>query len=372
MQKITHESILAMGKYDRLSLEGISDHIVWRLYEFMLRLRKCEEALMEEYHPADEMRCPVHFCVGQEAIPAALALLIGKDDYLFSHHRSHGYYLAKNGPMRYLFAEIYGKASGANGGLAGSQDISLHSHKFYSGAILAGAIAVSVGTAMTSNYSGEGKVTVAGFGEAASEEGIFAEAVNLAVSRKLPVIFVCENNRYSVYSHHLERQQEDNLADRVKAMGIESKAIFGNDVIKAYDSLSEAFNFVRNNGGPYFLEAYTYRKYGHVGPEDDDVFNYRPQKERDFWEANCPISLLEASMIEKGLLSPSSKKDLLNKIASEVDESFTFAKESPFPDPANWNDLNYSSSTPMADRLLTDIENEEFDETQDLTLPKPY
>ena len=82
----------------------------------MLRLRKCEEALMEEYHPADEMRCPVHFCVGQEAIPAALSLLVGREDYLFSHHRSHGYYFAKNWPMRYLVAEIYGKASGANGG----------------------------------------------------------------------------------------------------------------------------------------------------------------------------------------------------------------------------------------------------------------
>ena len=372
MQRITHESILTMGKYEGVSLQGVPDQIIWQLYEFMLRLRKCEEALMEEYHPADEMRCPVHFCVGQEAIPAALSLLVGREDYLFSHHRSHGYYLAKNCPMRYLFAEIYGKASGANGGLAGSQDISLPSYKFYSGAILAGAIAVSVGTAMTSTYSGDGKVTIAGFGEAASEEGIFAEAVNLAVSRRLPVIFVCENNRYSVYSHHIGRQQDDNLSDRVGALGIKSKAIFGNDAVEAYNSLSDAFNFVRNNGGPYFLEAYTYRRYGHVGPEDDDVFNYRPQRERDFWEANCPISLLEERMIQKGLLSPSSKEGLLNKIASEVNDAFTFAKESPFPESADWYDLNYSSSTPMADRLLIDIEAEEFDGNQDLTLPKPY
>src|SRR6185503_5574181 len=108
---------------------------------FMLRLRRCEEALAREYHPADEMRCPVHFCVGQEAVPAALSLLLRDDDYLYCHHRSHGYYLAKHAPMNALFAELYGKATGANAGLAGSQDISFAKRRFFSGAILAAATA---------------------------------------------------------------------------------------------------------------------------------------------------------------------------------------------------------------------------------------
>jgi len=122
--KISHAAILQAGRYRDLRIEDSETEIARALYRFMLRLRLCEEALAAEYHPADEMRCPVHFCVGQEAIPAAVAHTLRDDDYLFSHHRSHGYYLAKGAPMRALFAELYGKSTGANAGLAGSQDIS--------------------------------------------------------------------------------------------------------------------------------------------------------------------------------------------------------------------------------------------------------
>src|ERR1019366_6126818 len=105
----------------------------------MVGRRLCGGALAAESPPADEMRCPVHFCIGQEAVPAALSLLLNDDDYLFCHHRSHGYYLAKSAPMEALFAELYGKATGANGGLTGSQNISFPARNFYSGAILPGA-----------------------------------------------------------------------------------------------------------------------------------------------------------------------------------------------------------------------------------------
>src|SRR5436309_1479210 len=139
MKSPTHQSILAAGPYEDLVVKREEAETARTLYRFMLRLRMCEEALAREYHPADEMRCPVHFCVGQEAVPAALSHLLRKDDYLFCHHRSHGYYLSKGAPMDALFAALYRKDTGANGGLAGSQDISFPSRKFFSGAILAGA-----------------------------------------------------------------------------------------------------------------------------------------------------------------------------------------------------------------------------------------
>jgi TPP-dependent pyruvate/acetoin dehydrogenase alpha subunit len=123
-QSITHESILKAGRYAGVRIAADEAETAKALHRFMLRLRICEESLAREYHPADEMRCPVHFCVGQEAVPAALSLLLRDDDYLYCHHRSHGYYLAKNAPMPALFAELYGKSTGANAGLAGSQDIS--------------------------------------------------------------------------------------------------------------------------------------------------------------------------------------------------------------------------------------------------------
>ena len=131
MTIINHQSILEKGRYQDLSLVGKDPVLVMDLYKFMLRLRRLEQAILTEYHPADEMRCPVHFCVGEEAVPAALNNILESGDYLFSHHRSHGYYLAKNAPMKKLFAELYGKVTGANSGLAGSMDIYYAKNNFY-------------------------------------------------------------------------------------------------------------------------------------------------------------------------------------------------------------------------------------------------
>src|SRR5713101_4215317 len=172
MTVLSHKGILRAGRYRGAKVGRGEAETARALLRFMLRLRMCEEALAREYHPADEMRCPVHFCVGQEAAPAALSLLLRDDDYLYCHHRSHGYYLAKHAPMPALFAELYGKSTGANGGLAGSQDISFASRRFFSGAILAGATAISLGSAFAFQLRGTDQVAVAGFGESATDEGI--------------------------------------------------------------------------------------------------------------------------------------------------------------------------------------------------------
>ena len=201
MKNLNHRKILNIGKYNKISLKGINRKKAIKLYSFMLKLRLCEEAIEKEYHPADEMRCPVHFCVGQEAVPAALNSILLKNDYLFSHHRSHGYYLAKNAPMKKLFAELYGKVTGANSGIAGSMDISYAKNNFFSGAILAGASSIALGVAMSIEMKKKNKsVVVAGFGDGATDEGIFWETLNYAGLKKLPIIFICENNNYSTFS----------------------------------------------------------------------------------------------------------------------------------------------------------------------------
>ncbi len=245
----------------------------------MLRLRRMEEALIREYHPADEMRCPIHFCVGQEAVPAALSLLVREDDYMLSHHRSHGYYFAKHAPLRELFAEIYGKATGANGGKAGSQDISHHASRFYSGAILAGAVSIAVGVALGLQLKKSTSIAVSGFGEGASDEGAFWEAMNYAGVCRLPILFVCENNRYATFSDQLKRQASDNICERVATFGVRTTRIFGNDVAKVYRTLAHEVQRIREGDGPAFVEAYTYRWNSHVGPEDDGVNNYRSAEE---------------------------------------------------------------------------------------------
>lgn len=372
MTTITHESILAGGSYRGLTINDAESQVAKSLYRFMLRLRMCEEALSREYHPADEMRCPVHFCVGQEALPAALSLLLRPNDYLYSHHRSHGYYLAKDAPMKALFAELYGKATGANGGLAGSQDISYPSRRFFSGAVLAGAAAISAGSALAAKLTRTGEVVVSGFGEAATDEGIFWETVNYATVAKLPVVLVCENNKYSVFSPQLKRTVLDNISERVRTFGMGCSTIFGNDAPLAYRTLSAAIARARDGGGPTFVEAYTYRWSGHYGPAPDDPVGYREPGELDAWKRNCPIELLEREMRSQGLVSDDEKQALIREIEREIDESFRFAKASPFPQAPDWAHLNWSSATPEADRLLADVDVNEFDAHQAAEQAKGY
>jgi TPP-dependent pyruvate/acetoin dehydrogenase alpha subunit len=372
MTGVDHQSILEAGRYTALSLADADSAVVAGLHRFMLRLRRCEQALAREYHPADEMRCPVHFCIGQEAVPAALSQLLTQDDYLFSHHRSHGYYLAKGAPMPAMFAELYGKETGANGGKAGSQDISYGAVNFISGAILTGATAIAVGTALGFQLRNESRVAVAGFGESATDEGVFWEAVNYAGLRRLPIVFVCENNNYSVFSPQRKRQAGCSIADRVATFGVASTALFGNDVVKVHATLAQAIADARSGKGPAFIEAYTYRWSGHYGPESDDLVGYRPAEEMALWRENCPIALLEDAMHSRGWLRADDKAQALQRIDEEIADAFRFAKTSPFPRATDWVSMNISAHSPRADALLPDVHLEEFDENQLAVQAKGY
>jgi pyruvate dehydrogenase E1 component alpha subunit len=372
MNALSHAEILRAGRYKGVRIGKGEAETAKALFRFMQRLRMCEQALAREYHPADEMRCPVHFCVGQEAVPAALSLLLRDDDYLFCHHRSHGYYFAKGAPMDALFAELYGKRTGANGGLAGSQDISFPSRNFFSGAILAGATAISLGAALGCQLRKTTQVTVAGFGESATDEGILWESVNYAAVAKLPVIFVCENNKYSVFSPQLKRQALDNISARVAAFGMRSTAIFGNDAMKVHRTLGKEIASARAGEGPAFIEAYTYRWSGHYGPESDDLVGYRNAPELEAWKQNCPISLLKEAMQRENIIVPDEIADFEREVTSEIERCFKFAKSSPFPILPDWKTLNSSPNSPMADRLLAEFELADFNAQQESQQAKGY
>jgi len=372
MSEINRKSIMNTAYHTMHPIDDVNIDVLKSIYRFMLRLRKCQQALIKEYHPANEMRCPIHFCIGQEAVPAALSMLLMKNDFLFSHHRSHGYFLAKAFSLRLLFAELYGKATGANGGLAGSQELSVHSSNFYSGAILSGMPAIAVGTALSLQMKNMPNISVAAFGDGAPDEGIFWEAINLVALKKLPIVFICENNGYSTYSPQLKRQCSDNLSERVMAFGIPSQSLFGNDVVAVYHVIHEAIKNARDGKGPSFIEAYTYRMNPHVGPEDDDYLNYRPKEELEFWRRNCPIKLIEEQLFRFGNMNESEKATMLSDIDQEIDDAFCFAKASPFPDNLNWDTLNYANTSPMADRLLIETDLKHFNQDQDYAIPRPY
>jgi pyruvate dehydrogenase E1 component alpha subunit len=372
MDPLSHARILQQGRYAGLTLDGVPPDTLRALYRAMVRLRCCEEALIERYRKAEEMKCPVHFTLGQEAVPAALSLLVQPDDYMFSHHRCHGYFMAKHAPMRAFFAELFGKATGANGGLAGSQEISMPSSNFFSGAILTGASSIAVGTAFAFQHRGTSQIAIAGFGEAATEEGIFWEGLTYSAVKKLPLVLVCENNLYSMYSTQLARQPGDDISKRVASFGARTFTLFGNDAPAAYRALSEAVRHARSGAGPVFLEFYTYRWNAHVGPESDDHINYRTAEEIEFWKSNDPIVLLEEQLVAANLLPTATKQTMIDEIDAEIADAFEFAANSPFPGDVDLEALNLSPNQPVAENLLSISTHGEFDENQATAKLAPY
>lgn len=357
---------------DLLDIRSVDPDLALRLWKQMLRLRAAQESLHGEYHPADEMRCPMHFCIGQEAVPAALSLLVRNEDYLFSHHRSHGFYFAKVDRFDELFAEFYGKEEGSNGGRAGSQDVSFASANFYSGAILAGSAPIAAGAALAFKYKKQPYVAITATGDGATEEGVFWETLNYAAVQQLPMVFICENNFYSTYSPQQKRQAGCNISERVQTFGVKTMALFGNDIVKTYLALEEAIEHARSREGPVFLEFFTYRWNSHVGPEDDDYNNYRPSEEIAYWKTLCPIALAEERLVRAGILTDDLKALERGIVYTEIQKAFDFARNGRYPIEIDWESANSNSCTPLADLLLVEEKALKFDEDQRELIPGPY
>jgi len=311
----------------------IDKKIAISLYYSMLRIRMVEEKIVELYSE-QEMRCPVHLCIGQEAIAAGVCVNLLKKDYLFSSHRSHGHYLAKGGDLKQMLAEIYGKATGCSKGKGGSMHlVDLSAGILGTTPIVAGIIPIATGAAFGTKMKDEGNVTAVFFGDAAAEEGVFFESLNFASLKKLPVLFICENNFFSVYSPLSVRQPEkrDNLS-LAKSLGIKGAKGNGNDVFEVYKLAKKAILNIRKGKGPYYLEFDTYRWREHCGPNFDNDLGYRT--ERDFlkWKKKCPIGLFEKKLIDCGILNSSQIKSLKQDIREEINDAVSFAKNSPYPE----------------------------------------
>ena len=312
----------------------LNKRIAVSLYHNMLRIRMAEETILNLY-PEQEMRCPIHLCIGQEAIPAGVCANLRKEDYIMSNHRSHGHYLAKGGDMKAMFAEIYGKSTGYTKGKGGSMHlVDLSVNMLGATSIVAGVIPVACGVAFGTMMKKEKRITVVFFGEAAMEEGVFGETLNFASLKKLPIIFVCENNLFSVYSPLSVRQpkERDNLV-LAQAYGIRSLKKDGNNVEEVYLATEKAVRQVKDHGGPYYLEFETYRWREHCGPNYDNALGYRDRAEFIKWRKRCPVELYEKRLLENKIVSKGFICNLKMRIQSEIEAAVKFAKDSPFPAP---------------------------------------
>jgi len=311
----------------------MTPEVARRLLFQMKRIRFVEEEIARRY-PEGKMRCPTHLSIGQEAVAAAAGLALRKDDLAVSGHRAHAHYLAKGGNLPAMIAEIYGKATGCASGKGGSMHLIDESAGFKgSTAIVGGTVPVGVGLAYAIKLKHGEQVSCVFMGDAVAEAGVFFESINFAALKKLPVLFVCENNLYSVYSPLRVRQPEGRrIYNMVEAVGVPSAHGDGNDGPAVYQIVSTALSEIRAGAGPRFVEFDTYRWREHCGPLYDNDLGYRTEAEFLEWKAKDPIPRLERRLIGDGSASQADMDRMRVDIEGEVARAFEFAESSPFPD----------------------------------------
>lgn len=305
-----------------------------RLYATMLRIRLCEESLVAPILQG-AIRCPAHLYTGQEAVAVGLCAALTRRDYIFGNHRSHGHYLAKGGDLNALVAEMFGKTTGCSGGRGGSMHVIAPRVGFLGSApIVAGTIALAVGAALAAAIRRDGRVTVSFFGDGATDEGVFYEALNFAALRRLPLIFVCENNFYSTHLPIQECRAEPRIARTAPALGVTGLRVDGNDVGRVYAAARAAVARCRRGQGPVLMECLTYRLRGHVGPDDNvqgQHTDIRPLSEIARWRRKDPLVRCERELRRRYGCTPATFARLRARLQREIEAAHAFARRSPYP-----------------------------------------
>ena len=302
------------------------------VYRKLIEIRCVENTIANRY-AEQEMRCPTHLSGGQEGVPAVLSVLLNQNDFAVSTHRGHAHYLAKGGRLDQMIAEIYGKATGCAKGLGGSMHL-VDTEMGFMGctAIVGNTIPVGVGLALSAQIRKEDRISCVFLGDGACEEGVFFESVNFAVLHQLPVLFVCENNFYSVYSPLSVRQPKGrSICEMVEGLGCPAAQGEGNDVSALYPMLSSAVDYVRNGKGPMFVELRTYRQREHCGPFFDDHLGYRPEDEQEYWASRDPVTAFHSHLVDNRWATSDSLQAIQDEMQLRVELAFEKAKKAPFP-----------------------------------------
>ncbi|PKN53234.1 MAG: dehydrogenase [Deltaproteobacteria bacterium HGW-Deltaproteobacteria-13] len=299
----------------------------------MMRIRQIQLAIESRYLE-NEMKTPVHLCIGQEAVAVGVCANLKKYDYINSTHRGHGHYLAKGGDLRALIAELYGREAGCSKGRGGSMHLADTTIGHYgSSSIVGGGIPIGTGMGLAIKMQKKNKVSVIFFGDGAADEGVLYESINFAVLKKLPVIFILENNQYSVCSKVSARQAGDNIFHAMPAGLLMTKKVNGNNVLDVYNASLKAVARARTGHGPSFIECLTYRIRGHAGCEVQDVPGYRPVGEIERWKTLCPIAAFRKKLLTNKMITLNEIKKMEKKIDKQIEDAFAFARTAPPPKP---------------------------------------
>lgn len=304
------------------------------LYDDLLRVRVIEEGIARLYRDEQQMRCPTHFSIGQEAAAVGVFAHARLEDYAISAHRSHAHYLCKGGDLKRMVAELYGKAAGCAAGKGGSMHLIATEVNFLGCVPIVGStMPIGVGASYGAWLRGERALSIVCFGDGAVETGLFHESVNFAALNRLPVLFVCENNLYSVNSPMSVRQSNKRtITGLAHGHGIRAEQEDGQDVEAVYRRAASVFADLRAGEGPVLLELMTYRWLEHCGPLPDTHLDFRPDGEFDHWTARCPLRIQEERLLADGLLDSATVAVRRAVYEAELQAAVEFAHQSPFPE----------------------------------------
>ena len=314
-----------------------------RMFEQMTRIREFDERaglLMEQ------ARVPgsVHLYCGEEAIAVGVCEALNDDDYITSTHRGHGHLIAKGGDVERMYAELFAKATGYNGGKGGSMHMAaLELGIIGANGIVAAGLPIGLGVAFASQYQGNDRVTVCFFGDGATNEGAFHEAMNMAAILKAPMVFVCENNGYGEWSSAASTTSVTDIVDRAASYGIAGAMVDGMDIAAVHEASIEAVARARSGAGPTLLECKTYRYYDHVG-RDFGILQRDPD-EIARWRARDPIQQWREVLIAQGVFDDNTADTITARIAADMERAIANAEQAPDPHPDALYEDVYSEST---------------------------
>ncbi len=307
-----------------LTNENGADH--GHIYRMLKLIRRVEEKVAEVY-PTDKIKSPVHLSIGQEAVAVGVCDALDETDFVSGTYRGHASYIAHGGDLPAMIAELYGKAGGISRGKGGSMHLADAKNRILgSSAVVGTTVPISLGFAMGLMRQKKPGIVASFFGDGATEEGAFYESLNFAALKKLPVLFILENNGYAIHTPLSKRWATHDLLKRVETFGIPTESVPDMDVFEIRAAARRLLRGIRAGEGPGFLECKTYRWSEHVGPgQDYESGGYRDRTELEPWQKNDAVAMAAREL-------PASVVSAIDaEVEEQVARAFDFAEASPFP-----------------------------------------
>ena len=296
-----------------------------KAYYLFLLIRRSEEKIIELYN-TDKIKSPVHLSIGQEAVAVGVSLALSESDIIFSNYRGHAHFIAREANLDKMWAELYGKSRGTARGKGGSMHLNDYEKNFIpTSAIVSTAVPEAVGYAFALKYKKQEGVVVCYHGDGATDEGVFWESLNFASLHSLPIIFICENNKYAIYSHQNTRSLNNPIVDRAKAFGVSSIRVSGNKTKNFFDATLDCIEQIKKKSQPFLLECMTTRWRDHVGITIPEL-SKAEFEEIENAKNNDDLEALEKQLPEDDVL-------IINKkVTTEIENAINFAESSNFPE----------------------------------------